>query len=85
MTRQFNIHPSEHRRGAPHSVPWDLVAPHEAQALINHGQTLERLHARGGLDCVELYCVMHGLRWPHGDEWKNLLEPALEFVKGLVA
>lgn len=41
-----------------HTVPWDMVAPHEAQALRNHGQTLERLAERGGLDWSELLRVL---------------------------
>ena len=45
----------------PRQVPWSLVEPHEAQARANHGQTLERLAQRGGLDPVELYLVLHNL------------------------
>jgi hypothetical protein len=40
------------------SVPWAVVAPHEAQAKRNHGQTLERLAQRGGLDWGELLRVL---------------------------
>lgn len=39
-------------------LPWALIAPHEAQAQENHGQTLERLAERGGLDPVEAYAVL---------------------------
>ena len=42
-----------------HSVPWLLVATHEAQAMANHGQSLERLAERGGLGPDELWCVVH--------------------------
>lgn len=46
-------------RGIPASVPWDLVAAHEAQALRNHGgQTLRRLAERGGLGPWELLAVL---------------------------
>lgn len=48
---------------APRSIPWRLIAPHEKQAIQNHGQTLERLNERGGLDPKELYAVMHDLPW----------------------
>jgi hypothetical protein len=48
--------------GAP-SVPWWFVEPHEAQALANHDQTLERLNERGGLSAGELWSVVHGKRW----------------------
>jgi hypothetical protein len=31
-------------------IPYDIIKPHEEQALKNHcGQTLDRLAARGGL------------------------------------
>jgi hypothetical protein len=48
--------------GSP-SVPWRLVEPHEAQAIKNHDQSLERLNERGGLSAGELWCVVHGLNW----------------------
>lgn len=44
--------------GCPESVPWEAVAPHEAQALRNHGQSLERLAERGGLSPLELLAVI---------------------------
>lgn len=28
------------------TIPWESIAPHEAQALKNHGQSLERLASR---------------------------------------
>lgn len=49
----------------PCDVPWSLLAPHEAQAMENHGdQTLERLAQRGGLSVREIWAVVHGRRWP---------------------
>jgi hypothetical protein len=44
-------------------VPWSLVEGHEAQAQVNHGQTLQRLAERGGLDIFELWCVVHDKLW----------------------
>jgi len=41
-------------------VPWDFVKDCEAQAWMNHQQTLKRLDERGGLSPVELYAVKHG-------------------------
>ena len=49
--------------GCPRDVPWDLVAPHERQALRNHDQTLERLAERGGLSPAELLAVLEDLAW----------------------
>lgn len=65
MTRRFAIHSDDRRRvpGCPGSVPWAMVAPHEAQALRNHAQSLERLHERGGLGLLELAAVLMDLRY----------------------
>jgi hypothetical protein len=46
------------------NVPWDFIAPHEAQALRNHSQTLKRLAERGGLNAAEALDVVEGR--PHG-------------------
>ena len=41
------------------SIDWNLIAPHEKQAMENHcGQTLERLARRHGLSWYELLCVL---------------------------
>jgi len=39
-------------------IPLDVAKSHEKQAIINHGQTLERLAERGGLDWVEMLFVL---------------------------
>lgn len=49
--------------GCPHTVAWELVAPHEAQALKNHDQTLERLAERGGLSPAEMMLVLDDKEW----------------------
>lgn len=47
------------RLDCPRTVPYVLVAPHEAQARRNHGgQTLARLAERGGLAPEELVCTL---------------------------
>jgi hypothetical protein len=60
--RQFRVllHWDERQRlpGAPRSVPWSLLAPHEERALRNHDQTLERLNERGGLGVSEMVAVI---------------------------
>lgn len=40
------------------TIPWESIAPHEAQALKNHGQSLERLASRGGLSWCEALAVL---------------------------
>jgi|SRR5271155_599602 len=48
----------------PRSVPWGLLAPHEAQARINHdGQDLATLARRGGLGPSEMICILRDLHW----------------------
>lgn len=49
--------------GAPRSVPWSLLAPHEARAFTNHSQTLEVLASRGGLGLDEMVAIIHERRW----------------------
>jgi chorismate mutase len=40
------------------AVPWSLIAPYEAQARANHGQSLKRLAERGGLGISEAMAIM---------------------------
>lgn len=49
--------------GCPTHIPWEMVAPYEHQAILNHQQDLEKLNSRGGLGPTELYAVMNRLRW----------------------
>ena len=51
------------------AIPWDAIAPHEAQAQVNHGQSLRGLAGRGGLSIEEAYCVLKNMKWPYGAKW----------------
>lgn len=44
-------------------LPWSMIAPHEAQAVRNHSQSLERLAERGGLGSCEAVAVLEDRRW----------------------
>lgn len=44
-------------------IPFAMIAPHEAQAQNNHGQSLERLAQRGGLAACEAIDIIEGKRW----------------------
>lgn len=44
-------------------IPWDMLTPHEAQALRNHNQTLERLAERGGLAWIEVISILEDKPW----------------------
>lgn len=46
------------------SLPWEMIAPYEAQAQANHGQSLERLAERGGLSPGEALAVLTCRRRP---------------------
>lgn len=51
-------------------IPYDIIKPHEEQALKNHcGQTLDRLAARGGLSWAEAYAVLTDSKFPYGDQY----------------
>lgn len=49
--------------GGVTSIPWDLIAPHETRAGLNHRQTLEHLANRGGLSPCEAVAVLEDRRW----------------------
>lgn len=53
--------PRAEREAWPASLPWSLVEQWREQAERNHGQTLERLHERGGLAPEELWVAARGL------------------------
>lgn len=51
-------------------IPYDVIKPHEEQALKNHcGQTLDRLAERGGLSWVEAYAVLTDSKFPSIKEY----------------
>jgi hypothetical protein len=47
--------------GGGRTVPYDLVKAHEQQIRFNHGQTIDQIMDRGGLDFIELYCVLNDI------------------------
>ncbi len=47
-----------------YTIPWHIIQPHEARAILNHDQTLERLAQRGGLAAIEAVCVLENKRLP---------------------
>lgn len=44
-------------------VPWHIMEPHERQARENHGQSLARLVARGGLSACEALAIIEDRKW----------------------
>lgn len=63
--KRFPIIRTWHSEGAPQPewIPWELLAPHEAQAIKNHDQTLEQLAKRGGLDVCEAVAIIEGKKF----------------------
>ena len=66
----FPVHSDSRRRvkACPRTVPWGILAPHEAQALRNHSQTLKRLAERGGLALCEMCAIIEERRWRSMDD-----------------
>ncbi len=74
MSKMFRVHWGQlsreqratwERLGCPKEVSWTLLAPHEAQALRNHSQSLETLNARGGLSPAEMVYILEDRKWTH--------------------
>ncbi len=69
----------------PSWIPWEVIAPYDAQAQINHGgQSLERLAERGGLSAAEAFLVMHGRKWDYKQDVQQLRIEACAFLDTLV-
>ena len=61
LNQQYGV-PRGDRKQMPLSVPWEFAEQFRAQAMINHGQTLEQLAERGGLSPEEIWLAAHGHR-----------------------
>lgn len=44
-------------------IPWEMIAPHEAQSKINHQQSLERIAQRGGFSRCEAIAILEDRQW----------------------
>jgi hypothetical protein len=59
--RRFPVFLGDQRsiwQGIPDSIPWKAISPHERQARVNHGQSIDVLAQRGGLSPYELLAVI---------------------------
>ena len=52
----------------PKDIPWRMIAPHENQAKLNHGQSLEELAKRGGLCDWEMLAVLENRKYKINEE-----------------
>jgi hypothetical protein len=59
--KTFPLNPGDRRLyEVPAFIPFDVIAPHEAQARANHdGRDLDEIARAGGLSLMEFYAVMH--------------------------
>lgn len=80
MQYHFRDESGAMRYVSPGYIPWNLIEPHEAQALKNHGQSLERLNERGGCDIKEIWCILHDKQWREEYPFSNDIE-AHEWLK----
>lgn len=58
----------------PVYIPYNIIAPHEAQAIRNHSQTLQQLAERGGLAWTEILAVLSDKTWSEMG-WRSFLPP----------
>lgn len=75
-------------RNPDYRLPWALIAPHEAQAQRNHGQSLEKLAYRGGLSFSEAAAIMEDrkwspIKWPDGS--RDSRDPERVYLERLIA
>ena len=68
----------------PVYIPYNIIAPHEAQAIRNHSQTLQRLAERGGLDWTEALAVLNDKTWKEMGYRFHLQEGEMEKAKEAV-
>ncbi len=59
MSERFRIMHSDRTK----DIAWEMIASHAEQALLNHSQTLKRLHDRGGLSPSEAVAVLGNRQW----------------------
>lgn len=73
MKRQFPVLFSTPKKKSD-AIPWEVIAPHEEQAHINHGQSLERLAERGGLSYREMYAVLRNKKFDYenGNKYSDI-------------
>ena len=65
-------------------IPWDLIASHEARAIRNHDQSLQRLAERGGLSPDEALAVIEDRPWHRMDPVTMTWPPACPVSSALL-
>lgn len=85
LFEQCNMFPVLESIGSrPVYIPYNIIAPHEPQAIRNHSQTLQRLAERGGLDWTEVLAVLNDKTWKEMGYRFHLQEGEMEKAKEAV-
>ena len=63
----------------PSSIPWFVADRYDRQIQRNHGQSLDALALRGGLDPSELYFCVQSKQYDHNEP--NLVEKSAALVR----
>lgn len=63
------------------SIPWEVITPHELQALRNHRMGLVKLAERGGLTPCEALAVIEGREWERM-AFTDARRRLLDYVRG---
>lgn len=63
------------------SIPWEVITPHEVQALRNHRMGLVKLAERGGLTPCEALAVIEGREWERM-AFTDARRRLLDYVRG---
>ena len=84
--RLFPFHPASRRQisDMPKGIPWEIAAAHEAQALANHGQSLETLAHRHGMCASEMLDILTDKPWAYSHRRGVSEEEAFEKVMAIV-
>lgn len=77
-SRQFPIM-NEGYPECPSSIPWFIASQYDRQIQRNHGQSLEAIAERGGLDPSELWFVVQAKSYDNNEP--NIVEKSIALVK----
>ena len=66
-------------------IPYEMILEHEAQCLINHSQSVEKLASRGGTDYIETFYISRNGRYKFHDveDTPRLMENARRIVQAM--
>lgn len=67
------------------TIPWSAIEGFEYRAKRNHGQTLEELARRGGLDWFEVYCIIYDKNlfkeYDPNKDWREYRKLVMDWIE----